>query len=261
MKKILSLLIVLAFFVGTVTPVLAVGNAFGQGMNSSGAAEKQRSRLDAQTGNLNTRAANEISRRITSLNNLLNRINNFKNISATQRAAFIAQVQSEISALNTLQTKISADTDIATLRADVKSIVDAYRVYALFMPQLNIIAAGDRILTIADDMTTHASTLEAKINAQQAKGQNVADLLTLLSDMKAKIADAKTQAQAAIDAVTPLTPAGFPGNKATLQGARQMLTTAIHDLNTARQDARQIIVGLMKLGKTPTVTPSVTTTP
>jgi len=259
MTKTFSLFVVLALFLVIASPVMAVGNAFGQA-RASKAAERAQERLDNISENLRERAQKEISRRTEALNKLITRISEFKKLSSTQKSTLTTQVQAQIDALNALLTKINADTDVATLKTDVKSIVDSYRIYALFIPQIQILGSADKILSITDEMTTLSTTLEAKIGEQQAKGQNVTDLQTLLTDMKAKIADAKTQAQAAIDAVTPLTPAGFPGNKTTLQSARQMLTTAITDLNTARQDARQIVVGLMKLNKT-TVTPTVTATP
>lgn len=263
MKKLFSLFIALSLFLMIASPVLAIGNAFGQGNAGSRAAEREqktKERMDNISENLKQRAQSEIGRRVESLNKLLTRINEFKKLSATQKSTLTTQVQSEISTLNALLAKINADTDVATLRTDVKSIVDAYRIYALFIPQIQILGAADRILTVTDEMTTLAAKLETKINEQQTKGQNVTDLQTLLTDMKAKIADAKTQSQAAIDAVTPLTPAGFPGNKTTLQSARQMLATALKDLNTARQDVRQIMVGLTKLNKTK-ITPIVTTAP
>ena len=65
--------------------------------------------------------------------------------------------------------------------------------------------------------------------------------------MKSQITDAKTQAQSALDAVTSLTPEGYPDNKTTLQNARQMVVNGIKSLNNARQDARKIIVWLTQL--------------
>lgn len=254
MKKIIIFSAILLTFTIVASPALARTPLFAQARNSTAAAERQQAKLDAQSDNLKNRATNEINRRIDSLNKLLTRISEFKKLSTTQKSTLTTQVQAQITALNTLLAKINADTDTATLKADVKSIVDSYRIYALFMPQIQILGAADRVLTIIDEMTTHATTLGTKITAAKTAGKDVTDLETLLTDMNAKIADAKTQAQAAIDAVTPLTPAGFPGNKTTLQSARQMVEAAVKDLNMARQDARKIIVGLTKLGTTTTTT-------
>lgn len=202
-----------------------------------------------KSAGLQERASKELTRRINSLNELLTRISEFKKISDAQKASLISQVQAQITSLTTLQAKIAADTDPTTLKTDVQSIIQSYRIYALFMPKIQIIGAADRVLNIADEMSSQAATLQTKIAADQSAGKNVSDLQSLLSDLNAKIADAKTQAQSAIDTVTPLTPDGFPGNKTQLQNARQMITTAVKDLDTARQDGRKIIVGLLKFGK------------
>jgi hypothetical protein len=247
---LLTMVVSPAFAVTTTRPVVDKMNKAG-----SRAAEKN----DASMTQLKARADKEISRRIEALTKLLSRIAEFKKLSASQKSSLSVQVQAEIDKLTTLKAKIAADTDLTTLKADVQSIVDAYRIYALFMPKIQILGAADRLQITADAMSSHAATLETKITEKQTAGQNVTELQTLLADMNAKIANAKTQAQNAITTVTPLTPEGYPGNKTQLQSAQQMIVTGIKDLNTARQDARKIIVGLMKLGKT--AKPSVTTTP
>jgi hypothetical protein len=264
MKKILSINLIFVFIFSLVaTPALAQGGVLKEKIrNSSTAAnikERAQERQDANMEKLKERAEKEINRRIESLNKLISRINEFKKLSSSQKASLTLEVQTEITSLTTLLAKIKADTDIETLKADVKSIVSSYRIYALFMPQIQILGAADRILNTADQMSSHAARLETKINEQQAKGQDVTDAQALLVDMKAKIANAKTQAQGAIDAVLPLTPEGYPGNKTTLQSARQMITAAIRDLNAARQDGRKIIVWLLTLNKT--TTPTIATTP
>ncbi len=213
-----------------------------------------------RSANLQQRANKELTRRINSLNELLTRISGFKKLSDTQKASLTSQVQAQITALTALQAKIAADTDPTALKTDVQSIVQSYRIYALFLPKIQILAAADRVLSVSDEMSSHAATLQTKIAADQSAGKNVSDLQTLLSDMNAKIADAKTQAQGAIDTVTPLTPDGYPANKQQLQSARQMIATAVKDLDTARQDGRKIIVGLLKFGKMTSDKPKTTVT-
>jgi hypothetical protein len=234
-------------------------------MAGSNAAEKKEEVKDASMARLQARAAKEVTRRIESLNKLILRISEFKKLSTTQKTSLTTQVQAEIDKLTALQIKIQADADLTTLKTDVQSIVTDYRIFALFMPKVQILGAADRLFTTADEMSSHAAMLETKINEQQTKGNDVSALQTLLTDMKAKVADAKTQGQSAIDTVSPLTPEGFPDNKTQLQSARQMIETGIKDLNTARQDARKITVGLLKFGKMtsekPTKTPEPTETP
>lgn len=262
MKKIFSLSFTFVFLLTlVVSPAFAVERPLVDKLTKTGskAAEKKTERQDASLEKLKERANKEITRRIESLNKLIARIAEFKKVSATEKASLTTQVQAEVNKLTALKAKIAADTDVTTLKTDVQSIVSDYRIYALFLPKIQLLGAADRLQGTADQMSSHAAQLEVKINEKQTAGQSVTDLQTLLTDMKAKIADAKTQAQGAMDTVTPLTPEGFPDNKTQLQSARQKIAAGIKDLNTARQDARKIIVGLMKLGKMSSTTP--TTTP
>lgn len=262
MRRIVSLSTIVVFFLTlVVSPTFAAARpAVDRAANAgSKAAEKRQNTQDTNIDRFKERANKEIDRRIASLERLLTRINEMKKMTASQKTSLTTQVQTEIDKLEALKVKIAADTDMATLKTDVQSIVTAYRIYALFLPKIQILGAADRLQTTADMMSSHAARLEVKIEEQEANGQDVADAEALLADMNAKIADANTQAQNAINTVTPLTPEGFPDNKTQLQSARQMIATGLKDLNTARQDARKIIVWFVELRGT--TTPSVTTTP
>lgn len=162
--------------------------------------------------NKKTNANKEIERRVTSLNGLIVKINNIKKLSESQKAAFVSMIQSEINSLETLKAKIAADTDLETLKVDKQSIVQSYRIYALFLPQISILSHADVILNIVDMMKTKspdATALE-------------------------KIESAYTQTQSAINLVVSLTPDGYPGNKTSLESARKLLQSARLDLNAAR---------------------------
>jgi len=212
---------------------------------------------------LQARANKEIDRRVNSLQNkLIPRIKNMKRLTADQKSSLTSQVQTEITSLNNLKTKIAGDTDLATLKADVRSIVTSYRVFALFIPQISLLSAADRTLTITDKINTLATKLQTRMQTAQNKGNDVSSLQTKLTDMQNKISDAKTQANNIINAVIPLTPGGYPGNTSTLQSARTMLQTAHQDVVTARQDAKVIIQGLRAFGKTKTaISPTGTPAP
>ncbi len=200
---------------------------------------------------LKSRADTEISRRITALNKILGRLSTIKHLTDAQKVSFTTQIQNEITTLTSLKTKIDADTDLTTLKTDVQSIVTAYRVYALFIPQIQLVAAADRELNVADEITTLAGKLQTRIQNAQTAGNNTATLQADLTDMQNKIADAKTHANNAIALVTPLTPSGYPGNKGVMQNARALLQTGHQDLVAAGKDAKSIIQGLRDFKTTP----------
>jgi hypothetical protein len=182
---------------------------------------------------------------------LITHISGIKKLTDAQKSSFTSQIQTEVSNLTTLKSKIDADTDIATLRIDVKSVIDSYRIYALYMPMINLIVAADRITDTAINFTAIATKIQTRLQQAQSAGKDVTALQASLTDMQSKITDATNQAQQVISAVTPLTPAGYPGNRTTLQSARAMLKIGQSDLNTALQDARTIIQGLRALNVKP----------
>lgn len=197
------------------------------------------------------RADQEIDRRVTSLNNLIAKINAMKKLPSEQKNSLAGKVQAEISSLTALKAKIDADTDAATLRTDKQSIVTSYRVYALFMPQIGLLATSDRVSVLIDKFSDLSAKIELRIQDAQTKGKNVQALQAAFADMKAKIADAKSQIATIQTEVSSLTPEGYPSNKSTLLDARSKLKVVLDDLKTARQDVKTIIQGLrVKTGST-----------
>ncbi|MFH1246238.1 MAG: hypothetical protein V1489_00490 [Candidatus Liptonbacteria bacterium] len=202
--------------------------------------------------NLKNRADREIARRITSLNVLRTRIQAMQKLSASQKSGLAASIQSQIDELNALKSKIDADTDLTTLQNDVKSITASYRTYMLVMPQITVIAAADRALATADTLAALSTKLETRINDTNNAGKDVSSLRITLADLNAKIADARTQANAAISAVQNLTPdQGDQGkaqaNASALKDARAKVRAAREDLVTARKDAGNITRGLRSI--------------
>ncbi len=202
----------------------------------------------------------EIARRITALQALLTRITAIKKLTTDQKNTFSTEVQAEITSLTTLKSKIDSDTDLQTLRTDKQSIITSYRVFALFMPQITILSALDRLSVVSDQLTSLASSLQTRIQEAQTSGKDVTVLKTTLTDMNSQITNAKTAYTAATTEVLPLTPEGYPGNRATLLDARTKVKTGDSDLKTALKDGKIIMQSLKALNLT-TPIPSATSSP
>ena len=212
---------------------------------------------DQRVSDLKQRADKEITRRIEALTKLISRIDKIKKLTGSQKSDLKSKVLAEIDALNLLKAKIDADTDLATLKTDVKSIVSAYRVFLLFMPQIELIGAADRLSNITTNLSVISDKLQARINEAKLSGKDVTELNVLMSDLNSKIAEAKTLSQSVIDEVLPLTPQEYPGNKTIILDARSKIKTGKEDIRLAREDALKIIKQLKIWGKelTPTPTP------
>lgn len=224
--------------------------------------QKKEELMNTKIENFKDRAIKEIERRIDSLTNAIDRISEAKRLTDAQKSLLASDIQSEVSSLTELSKKIETETNIEILRQDVKSIVTSYRIYLLYLPQIRIIVAANGILNAADKMSELATKLESRIKENQGKDVvtgGVDSLESILADMRAKIEDAKTQANNAINIVSQLKPTEYPGNKTELQKAKEMLRLAHKDLKEARQDAQKIIVELKKVNKDIKGNPFVTT--
>ena len=129
--------------------------------------------------------------------------------------------------------------------ADLKTIAPDYRTYLLTLPRTAVVAAADRALTIASEMDTIGAKLQARITAAQNAGANVSSAQSAYADYQAKVADAKVQAQAALDLVLNLQPdqgnaTVRASNTAALKSARTKLQAATADLKAARKDMQAI---------------------
>lgn len=215
---------------------------------SSNSAALKTPNTDAKTANLNNRASTEINRRITALKELLTKVSSLKHLTDAEKLSVSTGIQKEIDSLTALQTKIQADTDLVTLKADVQSIVTSYRIFALYIPQVRLLVAAESLDTVADNMLNIATRLQTRLTELETTGQDVTAEKATLANMQYKLTDAKAQSNAITAAVSPLTPAGFPGNKTMLQSARTRLMTGLTDIKDAAADSRTVMKALKEMG-------------
>jgi len=192
-----------------------------------------------------------ITARTTALTDLLNRVNEMTKISDTDKAALVATINTNLSNISTLKTKIDSDTDKATLKADTQSITKAYRIYALILPQTRILAAADRVAATVDILTNVEAKLATGITQAQAAGKDVTLMNSTNTDLNAKLTDATTKGQAAQSLVAGLVPdQGSATVAASNKTARDDIKAAITDLVAAVQDSKTIRASLTTDGVT-----------
>lgn len=252
------------------TPVFAqttanVGLRAGLNASTTGVRAGASASVETRITTAKNRAGEEIDRRTSALNALNAKVQAMAKISSEIKTSISTSVTSEIAQLATLKTKIEADTDLDTLKTDIKSIANSYRIFMLVIPQGRIEVAADRIQTAAASLTTLAGKLQTRITDAQTSGYDTAALSVSLSDMNAKISDVNAQASAAVSAVASLKPdngdtATQQANTAAIKDARTKLQAAMKEIQTARQDAHDIVKGLMAFGASANASASSTVT-
>jgi hypothetical protein len=228
-------------------------------------------RQNQAIGLIDSKSVQEITSRITSLGALSTRLTSMKNLSASELSTLSGEITTLTGELTGLQAKIQADassTPVGTsgalgssspLRQDFSSITKAYRVYALVIPQTQILAAADRVNTIITSLTTLSAKLQSRLSAAQSNGTTVgmagtvavsfASLQSDLTDLNAKTVDAQKQATAAVAAVSTLVPDNgnitvAASNTTTLKTGRGDIETAQKDIATADKDVHTIVAAL-----------------
>jgi hypothetical protein len=248
----------IALLLGLITPAFAFAQGVGATVNASAAVTAPTTgvtasvTLTAAEKTAISRADSEIARRVTALTNLNTRVQAMQEITDTFKQSLSASIQTDISNLTALKTKIDADTDLTTLKTDVKSVTQSYRIFALIIPQGTIAAAADREVTLVNMMGTLGGKLQARVVQASSQGANVTALSAALTDMSAKLQDAQTQAEASVTASASLTPdngvaAAMASNASALKTARADIKAAQADLVAARKDITTIVNGLKAL--------------
>ena len=208
----------------------------------AGTASAARPAIDLSVAKAKCDAA--VAERMVEITKLTTRSNAAKHLSAGHLASIGSTLSSTKSGLTALQTKLDADTDAATLKADCADIATGYRVFALRAPQVHLSIVGDRQSAILAKGNNAATKLETAIQKAAANNKDVTDATAKLADMKAKLADATAKLNGVVDSVLAVTPDQWNANHSVLAGSLQALRAAQADLKAAFADARTIIADL-----------------
>jgi len=220
-----------------VVAALAVGatGSVGLGPRPAGA---QQVRLDAAK-QLATAA---ITRRVLALRELTTAAKAIVRLSDADRTALTSQLQDQVNGLTSLNAKIQGDGDLATVRADAGTIITDYHVYVLTIPKARGVVVSDIELTAEDRLSKLADRLQTMID--QASGKDTTKAKTDLAALRAKLTSVTTAVSPLPAALLALQPAGYPGNRTTLEQARATLRTGRQTLGDAATLARTVITDL-----------------
>lgn len=264
MKK--TFLIPVVLFIGLMLSSVTFAQT-GVATSSGKTTRDQGNRVEDKIQKVRTSADKELDKRIEDLEKLKARILEFKNISSAEKQSIITFIDNLVVTLKNLRTEIDTTTSTTTLKEARESITKNYRVYALVMPQLNILANADRMTTMVSMMAVVGSKLELRLNqvatSSVITSANLALARKSLDNFKAKIADAQIQSQKAVELVAGLVPDQgekeiIDSNTEALKGARAKLKIAQNNLVTARKEAESIIKLLGKEKKVKPVQASTT---
>lgn len=188
-------------------------------------------------------AAARIQGRIATLHALSLAVQDSRYLTSAERGALDNQINSDLSGLTALATKMANESTVAAVRSDEGAMVDDYRVYMLMAPQARLVD-GLAAETAAASTLEKAYTALQQLLAQQSGGGT--------SEQKSELADLQSQvmaAQAAIGNEVATVLAIQPGPDASsiesaLAPVKSAAKTARTDLLQARKDAKDLRASL-----------------
>lgn len=251
------------FFIQTVEPVFAQEAASGKHLfnevnhfqnQASHAAQTQQTDLQS----IIKKADTLITSRISSLNTLSTRIQNDKRLSASEKNSLSSDIQTDMSGLTALKTKIDADTDATTARNDAKQIITNYYIYAVFEPKLRLLVTINNLQTATSNIQALIPHLQSLINTYKSQGKDVTQLQTLLNDISSQLQTINTTLTKDTTTVQGISVSSKSTAQTTFTQVRQDLAQIVRtDLAKIRSDFAQ----MRPLFKQIIVTKQVTSSP
>lgn len=188
----------------------------------------------------------EIDRRMETLANLQSVVDNSAVLTDAHERSLDEILGTTRDGLRALRAEIEADTTLEELRADIRSIFEDYRVYALVARQVWLVVGDDTVDKTAAGFATAADRLEAAIDAAEAAGKDVGDAREHLAVMVRHVEAAQAEVDGDAEAVLALTPADWNAGDAQpiLREARQSIADARSNLRSALQAAREVLAAI-----------------
>lgn len=188
----------------------------------------------------------EIDRRLVTIDRLQAAISTARALTDEHEAALADILNADERGLIALRAEIAADTTVAELRADIKSIFADYRIYVLVVRQVWLVRGDDLVDAAGARLTNAAGRLGAAIEQAAASGKDVSEAREHLGKMEAAVAAALAEVDGDAEAVLALTPADWNAGTAEplLRAARASIGAARADLKVAMSEARAVLAAL-----------------
>ena len=223
-------------------PTAPGGQTSGAGVRSSDAPKKDSEKAAPITvASLKARCTEQITRRLTDLDRLAARVAERADVLTDAHEVAIAMIITDASAgLLVLQGEIDATTTLDALKPLCSRIVTDFRIYALRIPQVNIVLAADAIGAKQAMFATLRDELVAAI-AVGTTPDNESRLAALLAEFDAHVLAMVAAADGVADPALATTVADYNTNPKVLKPFVAAMRTARGEAKGAAKSARSIL--------------------
>jgi hypothetical protein len=196
----------------------------------------------ARMDRVKTRCLAAIDRRQRALGELNDRIDKRDKLPA-EHAAALKDINDKTSrGLAALANTIQGEDNAEELRAECRSIVDDYRVFALVLPRARLVMTSDRELGAVERLRDAADRIQAAIDEAKSEGKDTSQAEAHVATMRSEIDSAASHAGAVYEEVIHVTPQTW--SEGVLDPAREDVRAARDAIRTAAEEGHAAVKAL-----------------
>src|ERR1700722_3328329 len=173
----------------------------------------------------------QLQKRVTELGILQARVASSSRLTAPDRSNLQTDIAGDLSAMKTLEGKLSGEKTCAGLVTDARSMVFGYRIYLVMAPKTDLVIVSDTETAVASQIQGAESRIDSDLNLAGKAGKNVAHAEQAFGSLETEITAAQKAVSGVSATVMAQTPAGSPGNRSVFVRARASCETAYTDLH------------------------------
>lgn len=226
--------------------VTSVGTAYAAGSIST--AQPSASSGSPSTGQglaaIKARAAAAVSLRLSALNRAIPAVESDKWISASDQPTLLATLNSDVSGLTALGSRIQSDTTSGVALSDYRTIFTDYRVFALALPQARFAAACDDITGgVLPRLQDAQSKLQSLLSGVDS-GKDSSGVQAAMADLGSQISAISSATSDLAATVLGYTPSDYDADPGILAGPKSTLLSSRADVKAARDDIATVVAAL-----------------
>jgi septal ring factor EnvC (AmiA/AmiB activator) len=168
---------------------------------------------------------------------------NAQKITSAQASTLQTDVTTNQNGLNSLKTRLDAETSAQAARTDVSNIYKQFRIYAVVLPRDYRTIEYDIELNVQTKMHAAIPAIQKALTAAPSGQQS--RLNALFSDYQQQVTAAGTELGPLPNDFTAMTPSNFNQNRSSYQATRLAVAkaerTARLDLHKAAKDLQQMV--------------------
>jgi hypothetical protein len=186
-------------------------------------------------------AKSATDKRESALTAAITKLNAAKGVSSSDKSTLLGRLNADLAGMKSVESKVAADTTLASATADAKTLFTTYRVLGLAIPQARVVAAVDRATTLGIPKLTASQTKLAAALSGKDASKSTAALQADLTDMKTETAAAASALTGVSAKTLAITPSEYNSNKTIVKSIRSSVKSAVADLKKVRADRKAIV--------------------